>query len=292
MNNGTEKVLILKLAIRIPEDGSAPEASIVSSEQMRVAAPIEVDVIEEPQSGARMTTPAGDICLRGLRNNSTATEVWAKIFPGSDVPAPPVDPAAIGASKCDFEPLNGEFRLDKIGGVTGYPYTQPPHVIVAWEKVGPYFYQNDAVRFYPVWGPYTECNYPFPDLFRRGRSQAAPLNFELLPVRWRLQTKSFQGGGAEVFNGSWTVTLQSTLDQRVVYCNGGDGVKCPRVQMVCESPFAEVWELRFRLGTTHITYSLAAAEFQRQSENRFSLPYADCADEDTALPLAVVVRPV
>ncbi len=288
MSSSHEDSITIKLEIQIPTTGGTPTV-LFSPHVERKSGGVSFFTagLEEPAGGPTMTKTTGEICVRGSRNNDGATNAWAKVFQGS--PTVPANPPS-DATPCPLNTTSGVFSAPLVPGVTGHPAVNP-HTVATWELVGSVYTINDAKPITPIWGQYTECDYPFMVSAGKARPCSSPLTFELLPVRWSVDVKGFAGGELARANGCWVMRLMTAPKQKILYCNGGDGLSVPRVQLVCESPFAEAWQLRFEVGNSRVTYFLPATKFNQQGKNTFGQAVSEILVDDCSIPALVMIHP-
>src|SRR5262249_11508200 len=115
----------------------------------------------------------------------------------------------------------------------------------AWTIVGTGPPSVDIQPFYGLEGGGTDCCAGSVILGSSHASQTArgvPLT--LAPIVWSILATGF-GAGAGMFNGTWTLTLRQILGGVCLWDNGGDRNGTPRVELLCESPLAQTWQLSF-----------------------------------------------
>jgi hypothetical protein len=162
--------------------------------------------------------------------------------------------------------------------------------LAAWTIVGTGQPSLATVYFYGLEGGGDDCcagsglvGVAPPQLVR-----GVPLT--LAPIVWSILATGF-GAGAGMFNGTWTLTLRQILGGVCLWDNGGDGNGTPGVELCCESPLAQTWQLSFRTNSKPpIRYTLPADQWNTVSANVMSLSVS-AGFPANAVPRSLTVKP-
>lgn len=284
----TDNAISIKFEIRIPTVGGIPTVTLGQTpiSELQPVFPSSVALsVTVPSGGSVATTFTGKICAAGTAVG--ANTVYAKVFPG--IITDPGSASMSGAASTTPD-SSGNWSFSEVGSVTNYPSTST-HTLVVWAREGSIIADAAAVSFTPVWGSSTDCSGGGQSLAASSLGTPSALAFETIPTQWELKVGSFGGSSLGSLNGSWGLKLQTSLNERVVYCNGGDALSTPRIQLTCDSPFGKAWLLRFELGECRITYSLCATRFNGQGQNVFRDVASAGVPEDAAIPASVTIQP-
>jgi hypothetical protein len=283
----TDDVIKIAVTIEVPcgahLDNQAPRVSI--SAPMRPLTGDSISITSPqayPGAYAHLKSSDDTICVAGT-SSSPPDNVWVKLYPWPAYPPPSTPPGTAVPATINSD---GSWILSSIGAAANTSYQ-----VAAWGKWSG-TYANDYYRIKTdAGGPYTDCTYPGSNLLMQRRA-ASMATFDLAPVAWQLRTTGFAGTGAIHFNGNWTLQLVKSQHQGVLYCNGGDAVSVPRIQLSCGSPVASTWELSFELSGKRVCYSRSTAQFDCQSGNSFQNALTVGLDDHAGIPAAVSVQPV
>ncbi len=292
MTNLSDNSIKISLNIEIPLNGEPPCVNVTTSHKPReIAAGANVILITAfpPAFGSGLAhiNSANTICVNGTaqdQNGNRADTIFAKIYPNiyTTIPLDPTSEAPIS-----FAPTGVAWLIDNLSGAT----PSGTFTVVAWAKwFGGAFSFNSRVFQTDAGGPYTDCTYP--SLIGQQQLLAAPCTFELIPVAWRLKTQGFSGSSATRLNGEWKLHLTKASGQKVLYCNGGDGVTTPRIQLCCEHPLAPAWELSFAYDGSRVVYTRPANQFDGQCRNVFQNAMTLGLGEDAGIPAIISILPV
>lgn len=297
MTGQTDNAITIRFEIRIPTTGGIPTVSLGPNPvtelppqpgQLRPIFSTQNVSISKPSGGSTLTTWAGTICATGNASgaNGAADRVYAKIVQGS-VSNPSSVPMS-GAAETSPD-SSGNWSFSSIGTVSSYP-NSVTHTLIVWARFGSVF-EVSTVFFSPIWGDVTECDGSSLSVAPSAQQAASTVAFETIPTQWELKPSSFGGSSLSSLNGAWVIQLQTSLNQKVVYCNGGDGSTVPRIQLTCDSPFGKCWLLRFELGDSRVTYSLCASRFNGQGQNVFRDVVSAGVPDDAAIPASITIQP-
>ncbi len=288
MTGQNDNAISIKLEIRIPTNG-APPAVVVEKDAFSrppaatfEAVQLSIDV---PNSSPVATTFTGKICASGTAFG--ANTVYAKVFSGTITD--PFSASMSGAISTTPTP-EGDWSFSEVGTVANYPSTTT-HTLVVWAREGSVITAAQTVVFTPAWGSSTECNGGNLSFAENRLASPPDLAFETIPSAWELKAGSFGGALLGSLNGSWTLKLQTSPNEKVAYCNGGNGSTSPRIQLTCDSPFGKSWQLRFELGESRITYSLCASKFNGLGQNVFRDVASAGVPDDAAIPASITIQP-
>lgn len=238
-----------------------------------------------PGTTARMKNSNDTICVAGTYTNSP-DYVWVNIYTWPAY-APPLNPSSVSTKQEATMDGSGNWILNNVSVSPNTSYQ-----VAAWGDWGGTYVLAYNRFMTDGGGPYTDCTYPDDMLFQRRLASMKPMtSFDVVPVAWQLKTKGFAGAGVAEFNGAWTLHLVKSLEQRVLYCNGGDAVSAPRIQLSCQSPFAPSWELSFEFSGKRVCYSRPAAQFDSQARNSFQSVQTNGLDDLAGIPAVISVQP-
>lgn len=294
MNSSQGKLVKISLNIEIPLDGSDPRVNVTRAMPLFSGSSNEVTL--PTAAGPARVNWSNEICVEGQAYNSEMdppTAVYAKIYNLANLPNPiPSTPDTPNTSANSID-VSGNYTFNAVP----LPATSSArYALVTWAQlVGyPVSYVVAEVTFTTSSkGPYTDCTYP-ESMSRSVRSISQPASsaeMEVMPVAWNLKLSGFSGDSVQVFNGERKLNLVKSASQTILYCNGGDGVTGPVVQLRCSQPGTTDWELSFALGQKRVTYRQPSVTLQGATRKLFQNPMAIGLNEEDAMPAVVSIHP-
>ncbi len=112
----------------------------------------------------------------------------------------------------------------------------------------------------------------------------------MAPLVWHLLANGFSAASS-LFNGSWSLSLRQTIGGQCVWDNGGNGTSVPLVELRCESPLSQTWQLAFRYkGLASPKYERPAIEWNTLKPNTIFVRTDNGVDLKT-VPQSLTILP-
>lgn len=110
------------------------------------------------------------------------------------------------------------------------------------------------------------------------------------PLQCTVDVSGFGPSVLTAFNRVWKLANRGAMSG-LLWDNGGDGSREPRVELATERPFGTPWQLTFRLGEIVVSYTKSAEEWRALAANTFRSVSSSGVERDATLPASVTVVP-
>ena len=278
-------VIKINLNIEIPLNGNTPQVSVLNLKPLSDRTPSIIFPRGYPGGGLTHVCNLG-ICVAGvaLDGGMPASQVYVKLYP-APYSNDPDDPTLAGVDSQQRPQADGHYLFN----VLCNPNTLG--VAVVWAKWSDSSYTHTVVTFKTgSSGLYTDCNYPYP--FFQNDQPALAKSLELMPAVWQLIANGFHGSNVSAFNGNWQLRHVGGESKNLLYCNRGDGIKFPRIELRCRIPGADSWELWFSSNGNRICYQLPINTFDSQKCNVFQTVLTAELNEEASVPAKICISPL
>ena len=224
--------------------------------------------------------------------NCETGEVWGTLSPTNadepddyrahiydSCPSPTPDPSTM-SPLMSLEPAPN-FHLQGVG--VDASHTDPVCVLV-WARYGDNYY---------LLGRNSDLNCGSGSgnaalLARRSGEAQSQQVADTAPLQCTLDVTGFGPSLLTSFNQVWNLVHRGS---GLLWDNGGDGSREPRVELATERPFGTPWKLTFRLGEIVISYTVSAEDWRALAANTFRSVSATGITDDATLPASITVVP-